>query len=154
MPLRRTITFNQIAAQTIGTPLTLSATASSGLAVSFASTTSGVCMVAAAGSGWQATFIRVGSCTINATQAGNSTYAAATMVAVSFQVSASSLTPQTISFGAIAAQNGWYATYSKRDGQFRLAVGFTSTTSGFARKWYDSDIYSGRNVHDRCNSDG
>jgi hypothetical protein len=66
----------------VGTPLTLSATATSGLAVSFTSTTTGICTI----SGTTATFIASGTCTIDANQAGNSTYAAATMVPQSFQV--------------------------------------------------------------------
>jgi len=78
----QTITFPTIAAQTVGTPLTLSATASSGLAVSFTSTTTSICTV----SGTTATFIASGACTIDANQAGNSTYVAATMVPQSFTV--------------------------------------------------------------------
>ncbi|MGB0066130.1 MAG: hypothetical protein WBP85_16930, partial [Terracidiphilus sp.] len=80
--LSQTITFVNPGTQTVGTPLTLSATASSGLTVSFASQTASVCTV----SGTAATFLEAGTCTIQATQAGNATYAAATVVSQSFTV--------------------------------------------------------------------
>ncbi len=89
----QTITFPAIPTQTVGTPLTLSATASSGLAVGFASTTTSICTV----SGTTATFIASGTCTIQATQAGNSTYAAAPLVSQSFTVNGKA---QTITFTA------------------------------------------------------
>jgi alpha-L-arabinofuranosidase len=82
----QTITFGTVAAQTVGTPLTLSATASSGLAVSYASSTTSICTV----SGSTATFLAAGTCTITASQAGNASYAAATPVAQSFTVNAAS----------------------------------------------------------------
>ncbi|MGA3135875.1 MAG: hypothetical protein ABSC88_07770 [Terracidiphilus sp.] len=80
--LSQTITFGAITSQTAGTTLALTATASSGLPISFASTTSAVCTV----SGSTATLIDAGSCAIQATQAGNATYAAATPVSQSFSV--------------------------------------------------------------------
>jgi hypothetical protein len=78
----QTITFGAIAAQTAGTSLPLSASASSGLAVSFASTTQAVCTV----SGSTASLLKPGSCSITASQAGNGTYATATPVSQSFTV--------------------------------------------------------------------
>jgi hypothetical protein len=78
----QTITFNPISNQPLGTPLNLVATASSTLTVSFASLTTGVCTVA----GTVATLSNTGPCTIQATQAGNGTYAAAQPVSRSFQV--------------------------------------------------------------------
>jgi fibronectin type 3 domain-containing protein len=81
-PQTQTITFNNPGAQTVGTPLTLVATASSSLTVSFASTTTGVCTV----SSTTATFLIAGTCSITASQAGNATYAAATPVTQSFTV--------------------------------------------------------------------
>jgi hypothetical protein len=68
----------------VGTPLTLSGTATSGLTVAFTSTTTGICTV----SGTTATFVAAGTCTIDANQAGNSTYAAAPTVARTFTVEA------------------------------------------------------------------
>jgi len=106
----QTITFGTIAAQTVGTPLTLSATATSSLAVTFASTTTSVCTL----SGTQATFLTTGTCTIDANQAGNSTYAAATMVPQSFAVNAALAPSFTIasSTGAQTVQPGGAATYT------------------------------------------
>jgi hypothetical protein len=80
----QTITFPAIAAQVVGTPLSLKATASSALAVSFTSTTTSICTV----SGTTASMLKAGTCTIEATQAGNSEYAAATAVNQSFTVAA------------------------------------------------------------------
>jgi hypothetical protein len=63
----------------------VSATASSGLAVSFSSTTPLVCAL----SGTTVRLVSVGACSIQATQAGNNNWAAATPVTQSFQVIAS-----------------------------------------------------------------
>ncbi len=79
---QQTIVFGAIAPQIAGTTLSLTATASSGLPVSFASTTTAICTVSSA----QASLIDAGSCTIQATQAGNGTYAAAIPVSQSFNV--------------------------------------------------------------------
>jgi hypothetical protein len=91
----QTITFGPLPNQTLGTaPFTVTATASSGLPVSFASTTSTTCTV----SGATVTLLAVGTCTIQATQAGNATYEPAPPVNQSFQVTQGS---QTIAFGAL-----------------------------------------------------
>ncbi len=76
------ITFDNPGTQTVGVPLTLSATANSGLTVSFTSATPGVCTV----SGTTATFGAAGTCTIDASPVRNSTYAAASQVAQNFTV--------------------------------------------------------------------
>jgi len=79
------ILFAALPNQVIGTPpFTVSATASSGLPVSFGSATPSVCTV----SGATVTLVAVGTCSIQATQAGNTTYAPATPVTQSFQVTA------------------------------------------------------------------
>ncbi|MGA7339226.1 MAG: hypothetical protein WBE72_23350 [Terracidiphilus sp.] len=86
----QTITFNNPGTQVVGTPLTLAATATSGFAVSFASSTSSVCTV----SGAAATFVASGTCTITATQPGdNATFAAAPAVTQSFTVNAKGQAP-------------------------------------------------------------
>jgi hypothetical protein len=85
-PLSQTITFPTIGSQIVGANVTLSATANSGLTVSFASATTSVCSV----SGTTATMLTAGSCVIHATQAGNSTYSAAPLVSQSFAVKAAS----------------------------------------------------------------
>ena len=63
----------------------LEATATSGLAVTFTSTTTTVCTGVSSG---VVTFISNGTCTIHANQAGNSAYAPAPQVTITFTVSA------------------------------------------------------------------
>jgi sugar lactone lactonase YvrE len=121
----QTISFDSIGAQSTGTSLTLSATASSGLTVNFASTTPTICTV----SGTTAIFAAAGTCTIQATQPGDLTYAPATPVSQSSTVTFT-LTSQTITFNAIPNQpintsvpvtlTAWASSY--------LPVSFTSTT--------------------------
>jgi hypothetical protein len=90
----QTITFGALNNLTYGVaPFTISATASSGLAVSLTSTTPGVCTVA----GTTVSIVGGGLCSIVASQAGNATYAAAS-VTQGFTVSPAS---QTIAFPAI-----------------------------------------------------
>ena len=81
-PASQTITFNTIPPQSLGTPLTLNATASSGLAVAYTPNTPLVCTV----SGNTATFLTGGTCSITASQSGNTTYAPATPVTQTFTV--------------------------------------------------------------------
>ncbi len=70
----QSITFAAPANQVFGTgPLVLGVTASSGLPVSYAAAPAGVCTV----SGNNVTLVGVGACTITASQAGNTNYAAA-----------------------------------------------------------------------------
>lgn len=98
----QTITFANPGAQTVGKPLKLVAAASSGLAVSFATKTGVICTV----SGATATFVTAGTCTIQATQAGNAVYAAATPVSQSFAVHA--FDPAT---GVLPSYNDTYANW-------------------------------------------
>ena len=88
----QTITFGPPPDVTVGAPVTLSASASSGLPVSFSSGTTPVCTVA----GSVVTTVAAGLCTITASQAGNTDYAAAPPVTQSFQVNPAA---QTITFG-------------------------------------------------------
>ena len=76
----QTVTFANPGSQTVGVPLNLSATASSGLAVTFTSATPAVCIVSLGG----VTFLSAGTCTINGEQAGNTVYAAAPTITQSF----------------------------------------------------------------------
>ena len=78
------ITFGVLSNRTYGDPaFTVSATADSGLTVTFATTTTAACTVTIAG---VVTIKGVGTCTITASQAGNTNYAAAQDVARTFQV--------------------------------------------------------------------
>ena len=117
----QTITFPAIPTQTYGTPVTLSATASSGLAVTFASITPTACTV----SGTTATLLSSGTCSIRATQAGNVDYAAATAVAQSFTVLHEA---QTITFRAIPTQRYGNPVTLSATASSGLAVTFASTT--------------------------
>ncbi len=121
----QTITFNSPATQTVGTPLTLSASASSGLTVTFASETTGVCTV----SGMTATFVASGTCTIQASQAGNGTWAAATPVSRSFTVDAAPLKPQSITFNFPGTQTVGAPLTLQATASSGLAVSFASETT-------------------------
>jgi hypothetical protein len=72
-----------------GASYTVTATASSRLAVSFSSATPSVCSV----SGATVSFVGAGSCTINANQAGSTEYAPALQVQQSFAVGAAPMPP-------------------------------------------------------------
>jgi hypothetical protein len=122
----QTITFNTPATQTVGTPLTLSATASSGLPVGFASQTTSVCTVSSSASTFITTFATTGVCTIQASQAGNGTWAAATPVSRSFTVNAE---PQTITFNAPATQTVGTPLTLSATASSGLAVSFSSQTT-------------------------
>ena len=90
------ITFLTLPAKTFDQgPITVSATASSALAVTFTSATPSVCTV----SGSTVNFVTVGTCTINANQAGDSNWNAAAQVQQSFTVSKGN---QTITFTSTA----------------------------------------------------
>jgi microsomal dipeptidase-like Zn-dependent dipeptidase len=113
--LTQTIAFAPLPSQTFGAPpFVVGATASSGLPVSFASTTPAVCTVSSA----TVTLAGAGTCTIQATQTGSSTYAAAPAVNRSFLVFkaatatalSSGLNPstysQSITFTAVVSASG------------------------------------------------
>lgn len=96
-PVAQTISFPQPASQTLGTgPVALVATASSGLPVSFASTTPSTCSV----SGSTLTLVAVGSCIVDASQAGNASFNAAITVSRVITISAPAPAAQTISFAS------------------------------------------------------
>jgi hypothetical protein len=96
--LNQTITFGALANKNYGdAPFTVSATASSGLAVTF-SILSGPATI----SGNTVTITNTGTVTVRASQAGNGTYNTAPNVDQAFTVSPAS---QTITFGALANKN-------------------------------------------------
>jgi hypothetical protein len=70
----------------VGSTLALKATATSGLPVSFASTTKTICTVTSSKTSTTANFKAVGNCKIEATQAGNSVYGPAPSVLQTIQV--------------------------------------------------------------------
>jgi hypothetical protein len=113
----QTITFNPPGTQTFGTTPSLSATASSGLSPTFTSTTTTVCTIT---SGGVLTFVTAGSCTINADQAGNAAYLAATTA------------PQTFAVNAIAPDAPTGAVGTAGDGQVSVAFTAPASTGGSA----------------------
>ena len=97
----QTITFAQPLNMVLGsTPAALSATSSSGLTVSFTSTTTGECTV----SGSTLTILTAGTCSITASQAGNGSYSAAPNVVKSFSIYSGSLSG-TATFGQALTAN-------------------------------------------------
>ncbi len=119
----QTITFGALSNVTLGvTPFSINATASSGLAVIFSSTTVSVCTV----TGGTVTAIATGTCSITASQAGSANYAAATPVVQSFSVT----TAQTISFGELSNVAFGAAPFTvSATASSGLPVAFTSTTT-------------------------
>jgi uncharacterized protein (TIGR03437 family) len=94
----QSITFGGLTDQTMGAmPLQLSASASSGLAVTYSSNTPGVCTV----SGNMVSLLGTGTCSITASQAGNAAYNAAAPVTQTFAVKTTAPQPQTINFSTI-----------------------------------------------------
>jgi YD repeat-containing protein len=87
----QTITFPSVSAQTVGTTVTLTATASSGLPIGYTTTTATVCSISGDGGG--AVLQDAGTCTIQAAQVGNSAYGAASAVSQSFVVTSVLSTP-------------------------------------------------------------
>lgn len=123
----QTITFNAIAAKNFGdAAFAVSATASSGLAVSFVSSNPAVATV----SGNTITIIGAGSTIITASQAGNVNYNAAANVTQTLTVNKAN---QTITFGALAAKNFGDAPFTvSATASSGLAVGFVSSNTAVA----------------------
>jgi hypothetical protein len=123
--LSQSITFTDPADISYGiSPSSLSATSNSGLTVAFTTATSGVCTV----SGTTVTIVSAGTCTINARQAGNSNYEAASQVSQSFTISKASQSitftdPEDITYGQSPSSLSATSTST-------LTVAFTSATSG------------------------
>ena len=117
------ITFGQPPTVAVGQPVSLAASSSSGLAVSFRSDTPSVCTVSSA----TVTTTRAGPCTVTASQAGDDRYLPAREVAESFQVHAGHQA-QTITFARPPeAKVGETVTLSA-SATSGLAVAFRSDT--------------------------
>ena len=122
-PVAQTISFAAPANQTFGVaPLTLVATASSGLSVSLASTTPAVCTI----SGARLTVVGAGSCSVTASQAGNAAFTAATPVSNTFTVAQAA---QTITFVSPGSQTlGTVPAALMATATSNLVVSFASST--------------------------
>lgn len=124
--LANTITFSSLTRKTLAeSPVVVTATASSGLPVTFTSTTTAVCTVGGV-NGSTIALVAAGTCTIRADQAGNATYKPATPVSRSFTVTR---VAQTITFATLSnktrAQSPVIVTATASSG---LPVQFTTTT--------------------------
>ena len=118
----QTITFGAAPSLVVGGSGVLSASASSGLPVSFSSQTASVCTV----NGGTVTGVGAGSCTVAADQSGNANYYAAPEVTQSFAVAAAS---QTVTFSAAPTVTvGGTATLSATASS-GLTVTYASTTA-------------------------
>ena len=125
----QTITFGPQPSQTYtsgGTfALNPAATASSGLSVSYTSTTPAVCTI----SGTTVTMLSVGACTITASQAGNASWQAATPVSQSITINQGT---QAINFGAQPSQTyasgGTFTLNPVATASSGLPVSYTSAT--------------------------
>ena len=109
---------------------TLTATGgASALPVTFASTTSGVCTTGGT-NGATVTYVSAGTCSITASQAGNTNYAAAADVSQSFAIGQGT---QTVSFAKpsdVTFAPGGTRTLTATGGASALPVTFASTTTG------------------------
>ena len=113
-------------------PFIIRATASSGLPVTFTSTTPGVCTVSGASlSSAAVTIVQAGACSITASQAGNANFAAASPVIQSFTVTYATGMAQSISFGPLSSVPVGTAPFViVATATSNLAVSFASTTAG------------------------
>jgi len=101
MPSAQTITFASPGPQTVGVTTTLSASSSSGLAVTLASSTPQVCTV----NGNILTSLASGTCTLTANQQGNASFAAAPMVTLTLSVISSTPVTSASNGKALYASN-------------------------------------------------
>ncbi len=120
------INFGDLSNKTLAqSPVSVHATASSGLTVTFTTTTPAVC-TAGGTNGTSITLVGAGTCIVQANQLGNATYNPAPPVNQSFKVSKAS---QTINFGDLSnktlAQSSVSVHATASSG---LTVTFTSTT--------------------------
>jgi hypothetical protein len=122
----QTITFGTLTNKTLAqSPVTVSATSSSGLPVTFKTATTTVC-TAGGTDGATITLIKTGTCTVQATQPGSVSYKPAQTVSRNFTVSKAA---QSITFGALSnktlAQSPVTLSATTTSG---LPVTFTTTT--------------------------
>ncbi|MBO2580136.1 Ig-like domain-containing protein [Shewanella algae] len=155
----QTISFSNPGAQSFGTTPTLTATASSGLTPVFSSTTTGVCTITSTGT---LAFITTGNCSIDADQAGDSSYNAAPTVTQSFTVNAvvpgaptsvnavASDASATVSFSAPASTGGAaissYTVTSSPGGFTASGTASPLTVSGLSNGTNYSFIVSASNI--------
>ena len=125
----QSIVFNGPTSQTFGPTLVpLTATASSGLPVTFSSTTLSVCTV----SGSNVTMVTTGTCTINANQAGNTTFLPAQTVTQSFGITGGVPGAPTIGTAIAGNAQATIAFTAPSSNGGSAITGFTATCGGIS----------------------
>src|SRR5262249_23074797 len=119
----QTISFTLPGSATVDQPVTLTATASSGLAVIYTPSSTDVCTV----SGSTLTPAKAGTCTVTASQPGDDKYAPAHQVPGSITVQK---IPQTISFTPPASATLGQSVALSASATSKLAVSFASDSPG------------------------
>ncbi|MFA6519488.1 MAG: hypothetical protein WCT41_01535 [Candidatus Paceibacterota bacterium] len=142
----QTITFGALSDKTLSDPdFAVSATASSGLTVTFSSQTTGVCTVSTA----TVHLVSTGTCTIRASQSGNSNYNAAADVDQSFTVTAGTLDHFAIAaIGTQTAGTAFNITITAQDVNNNTLASYSgtvdlSTTAGTIAPTQSSAFSSG-----------
>ncbi|MFZ9707316.1 MAG: hypothetical protein ACO3CG_05700 [Ilumatobacteraceae bacterium] len=119
----QTITFSNPGTRQYRPTFTVSATSTSGLTVSIVSNTTGICQI----SGTTVTPVTVGTCTLTASQAGNSSYNAASSVSQSFSITKAD---QSITFGTLTNRTYSATAFAvSATSSSGLSVSFSSTTT-------------------------
>ncbi|MGE0822041.1 MAG: hypothetical protein AB7G75_03545 [Candidatus Binatia bacterium] len=139
----QTITFNALTNKTYGdADFSVSATASSGLPVAFSSQTTSVCTV----SGTTVHIVSAGTCTLRASQAGDSSYNAAPNVDQSFTINKANATVVVTPYNVTYDGNTHTATYTITgvNGETGATVGTVdvSNTTHTNAGTYTSDTWS------------
>ena len=124
----QTITFAPLSGKAYGdAPFTVSATATSGLAVTFTVAPAGVC-TATGTNGSTITIVGAGTCTVTANQAGNASYAPAPPVARSFGITLPAIFANNQ--GCTTAPLNWSGSGASVTGAVHSNGAFTLTGSG------------------------
>lgn len=129
----QTITFTSTAptsAMLGDAPYAVAASATSGLAVTFQSTTPGVCTV----SGGSVTYVGAGTCTVSANQGGSATWAPAPQATQSFLVTTTPTPPTGLTVNApqTGGTASWTATWTTDPGftyQCQISTGNSPPTA-------------------------
>jgi hypothetical protein len=115
--------FGTVPTQAVGTPLTLTATATSGLAVSYQSNTQTVCTVSAS----TVTFLTPGQCSITAGQGGSNSYSAATSITQQFTVNPNTPTISNLQAVAVGGNSEVITWNTDQPSTSQVTYGATTT---------------------------
>ncbi len=149
----QTITFAAPTPPAVGATITLVATASSSLPVSFTASPSSICSL----SGNVLTAVAAGACTITASQAGNSQYAAATSVPQTVTIANAVATPTPVVFssgftatanqgglGGATLDGGGFGGYSGSDlDGYSCSPGVLATNAGGSNEYCAGQAFAG-----------